>query len=176
MGRKMLFGAVVCTGLAVTAALAAEKTGNLVADPSFKQADFAPLAKETTWLWYQIVAPSEAKLDKDKAAVTMTGGKTFLHSAAFDVTAEKKYNISVKAQGKGKIYIECLWWTRYDDDGIGMAKPHRTFAVEATEIGDETKKIAGQDTAPKEAKRAYIRVVVEEGTVTVSAPSVTAAP
>ena len=89
---------------------------------------------------------------------------------------EKKYNISVKAQGKGKVSVECLWWTRYDDDGIGMAKPHRTFAVKATELKDETRDITGQDTAPKEAKRAYIRIVVEEGTITVSNPSVTVAP
>lgn len=176
MGRKVLSSVAVWTGLTVGAALAADQAGNLVKDAAFKQADFEPLAEKTTWLWYQIVAPSEAKLDKAKGTVALTGGKTFLHSSAFDVAPEKKYTISVKAQGKGKISVECLWWTRYDDDGIGMAKPHRTFAVEATELKDETRDISGQDTAPTDAKRAYIRVVVEEGTVTVSNPSVTLAP
>jgi len=160
----------VLFGLAAGAAMVTNAQDNLLPDPEFKQADFKPLAEKTTWRWYQINAPSEAKVEG--AAVSMTGGKTFLHSSRFAVTPDQSYQISLKAQGKGKVSIESLWWAA---DG-SMTKPHRTFAVKPMDVTEAAQDVAGADTAPKEAKEAYIRVVVEEGTVTVSAPKVVVAP
>ena len=172
MNRKLTLvvafaGATV--GLSATSQLHAQ---NLVPDPGFKQADFSPEAaieNKTTWLWYQIVAPSEATLDKAKGAVTMKGGKTFLHSSRFKVAAGKSYHVAVKAQGTGKVSLEYLWWTA---DG-GMTKPHRTIPVKQAELKDATQALEGADKAPEGAAEAYIRIVVEEGTVTISEPNVT---
>jgi hypothetical protein len=152
------------------AMISAVFAANLVPDPEFKKADFKPLPKDTTWLWYQISAPSKAELLKGR--VSMTGGKTFLHSSAFDVEPGKKYEVSLKASGKGQVSVEFLWWETYNDMGIKQAEPHRTIPVEPTEIKGGEKELKGAGTAPKKAKRAYIRVVVEKGSVTVSNPKV----
>lgn len=151
---------------------------NLLPDAKFKKADLDPLADpdKTTWCWYVIEVPSEATRDKKKKSVTLKGGKTFLHSSAFDVVAGQAYEMELTAEGEGKVSIESLWWTRYDKDGIGQASPHRTWAVKPVEIKGEQKLIAGTDTAPEGAKQVYIRIVVESGTITISKPGVYRAP
>ena len=164
----------LCGWMAMVAIFISASVGaaeNLIADPGFKKANFEPLAEDTTWLWYQIEAPSEAEIVEDASAVKMTGGKTFLHSSRFKVEPGKNYQTQLTAEGKGKASVEFLWWT---EDG-GMADPHRTIPIEPVEIKEGKQKLEGADTAPEKAAEAYIRVVVEAGTVTVSEPTVTAA-
>ncbi len=165
----LVVSAVIICG--ATAARAASK--NLVPDPGFQKADFAPLVDKTTWRWHPIAAPSEAALDKAKKEVKLTGGKTFLHSPVFDVTPGHAYEIKVKAEGAGKVSIQCLWWTVYKGDDIGMASPHCTMPQNPVALDNEAKTFDVLDGAPKDATRAYIRVIVEEGAVTISEPSVT---
>lgn len=153
-------------------ALSDAEPANLVPDPKFANADFKPLAEKTTWQSHQIETPSSVELDKGKESVAVTGGKTFLHSSVLDVKEGETYECSVQAQGKGKVSIECLWWAKYGDDGIEMTKPHRTVAAEPVEVGDQAKAVSGKSQAPAGAKKAYIRIVVEGGTVTVSSPKV----
>ncbi len=145
---------------------------NLVPDPAFAEADLSRLATETTWRVYQIAAPSSAVVDKDTASVALEGGKTFLHSSAFTVEPGTSYRIQITGRGDGVVSVELLWWTRYDDEGIAMAKPHRTYAIKAKKLTGKEAVLTGTDTAPKDALRAYIRIVAENGTVTVSKPSV----
>jgi len=168
-GRTFLKAAVVIGALA---GFVAAQAANLVPDPGFKKANFTPPSKNTTWRKYQISAPSAGQVDAARGAVTLKGGKTFLHSSAFDVTPGRKYNVSLKAAGKGKVSVEFLWWTRYSDDSIEMADPHRTIPIKPTAVGDAAKTLTGNATAPKGAKRAYIRIVVEGGAVTISDPAV----
>lgn len=167
---SMIAWTAVFTGTAASGHAAEPE--NLIKDAKFEKADFAPLAENTAWRWYQIAAPSEVKLDKAKGTVTMTGGKTFLHSALAGVTPAGKYRMGLKAEGKGKVSIESLWWSA---DG-GMAKPHRTIPVKPVELKGEAKTLTGEDTAPEGAAMLYIRVVVEEGTITVSSPAVVTVP
>lgn len=163
---KSLKVAIVLTLCCVALAGIAD---NLVKDAEFQEVDFSPKAIRTsTWVTYIIEMPSETTLDKDKKAVTMKGGKTFLHSSKFDVEAGKKYEISFKADGKGTVSAETLWW---DKDG-GMANPHRGIPIKPTQV-DGSQELKGTDTAPKDAATCYIRLVVEKGTVTCSAPNVT---
>jgi hypothetical protein len=154
----------------------AQTPPNLVPDPDFSEVDFAPLAEETTWRWYEIVLPCDAELDEENASVTLSGGKVFLHSSAFDVEPGRIYDVSVQAAGKGTISVECLWWVKYEDSGLIMADPHRTVPIEPAEVVDEAEMtVSGQATAPENAKRMYIRIVVEDGEFDVSAPAVRAA-
>ena len=173
MSRKL---AVVVASLAVSASLLIPiqlNAQNLVPDPNFREADFAPQAameSKTRWLWYQIVAPSEATLDKGQGTATMKGGKTFLHSSRFKITSGKSYKVSVKAQGTGKVSLEYLWWTANG----AMTKPHRTTAVKQAELKEAAQRLEGTYAAPEKAAEAYIRMIVEDGTITLSAPTVTA--
>jgi hypothetical protein len=153
-------------------ALSGAEPANLVPDPKFANADFKPLAEKTTWLSHQIETPSSAEVDKGNESVAVTGGKTFLHCSVFDVKEGETYECSVQAKGKGKVSIECLWWARHGDDGIEMTKPHRTPVAEPVEVGDQAKTVSGKSQAPPGAKKMYIRIVVEAGTVSVSSPKV----
>jgi len=167
--RKLAFGAMALAGLAASAAMAAD---NLVPDPDFKKVQFEPPTYESSWVPYQINSPYEAKLDAAAGKITLTGGKTFLHSSKFAVSAGKAYAIGLQAEGKGKVSVECLWWTA---DG-GMTEPHRTIPVEPVELKGEPKALEGKATAPTNAATLYIRAVVEDGTITLAKPVVTAAP
>jgi hypothetical protein len=158
---------LVVSFVGMAAALA---DGNALPDPKFSNAHFAPLAEKTTWLSYVIESPSTTKLDKKTNSVTMTGGKTFLHSSKFAVEPKAKYSYKLTVKGTGTVSIQTLWWTKDD----AMAKPHRTFSVKKVVLKNgETKTITGTDTASANAAKAYIRIVVEKGTVTVSQPVVT---
>jgi len=175
MTNRVLLKAVVCVvvvGLSLCAFAAAQ---NLIPDPQFKKFDYDPTKHLETWKerWipYQIKAPSEWKLDAGKAAVEMKGGETFLHSPRFPVKPGQKLSISVMAQGTGKVSVQCLYWT---EDG-GMADPHRTIPIEPVELKGKSQKVAGTDTVSEKAVEAYIRIVVQDGTVTVSQPVVTVA-
>jgi len=173
--RLMLQGTaaiVLFLGLVWSAAAGPQ---NLIPDPQFKNFDYDPLKHREVWKqrWipYQIKAPSEWKLDAGKQAVELKGGQTFLHSPRFAVTAGKKLSVAVTAEGSGKVSVQFLWWK---EDG-GMTEPHRTIPVEPVEVKGASQRITGTDTAPEGAAEAYIRIVVEEGTVTVSQPEVTVA-
>jgi hypothetical protein len=87
----------------------------------------------------------------------------------------QSYNISLKVEGKGTVSIETLWWKKSHSAirGKGLPDPHRTIAVKPLELNNETKVITGVATTSKGADEGYIRIVVEDGTVTVSEPSVT---
>lgn len=161
---RTIAGVFVCVALATGMGAAAD---NLVPDPEFKEADFTTMPEEYTWIYYQIAGPSS--VEKGDGQVTLTGGRSFLHSAAFDVEPGREYEVSVQAEGQGKVSIEMLWWQRHTRLSIAMADPHRTIPVEPTEVdGEQT--VSGVATASPDAKRAYIRFVVEDGTVTLSEP------
>lgn len=148
---------------------------NHISDPTFSNFDYDPAKHQETWKerWipHQIKAPSEWKADAAKGTVELTGGETFLHSPYFVAKPGQKLAISVMAEGKGHVSVECLWWT---DDG-GMADPHRTIPIEPVELTGDSQRVSGVATVPEEAGQAYIRIVVRDGTVTVSKPEVTVA-
>ena len=168
LNKHVALLSVLFVGVMASVAVGAD---NLVPDPAFAKANFTPLTYESSWMWYQINGPSEAKLDSAAKTITLTGGKTFLHSSKFAVKAGRKYRVDLTAQGKGKVQIEFLWWTA---EG-GMASTHDMVAVEPTELKDGENKLGAVVTAPENAAEAYIRVVVMDGTATVSAPSVVSA-
>ncbi len=158
------------------AAVAQEKPANLLPDPVFAEVNLDPLAEKTTWIWHEIVLPSEARVDEQAKSMTLIGGKTFLHSGTFDVQPGASYAITLKAAGTGKVSVECLWWKRYEEAAIEMTEPHRTISRTPVEVTAEGIKVDVHDTAPEGATKAYIRIVVEGGEVTLSEPSVTPAP
>jgi len=151
------------------APLAIAETQNLIPDPAFKAANFDPLAEESSWWYYQIVLPSSAEKQGD--AVTLEGGKTFLHSSPFAVEAGKTYAVQLSASGTGKLSIEILWWAEYGEEtGAKMASPHRVVLVEPKAVMGDMKAFKGEAAAPEGATAAYIRIVAEDGTVTVTSP------
>jgi hypothetical protein len=158
------------------AAVAQEKPANLLPDPAFADVNLDPLAEKTSWIWHQIVLPSEASADKQAKSMTLSGGKTFLHSGTFDVKPGASYAITLRAAGTGKVSVECLWWKRYEQAAIEMTEPHRTIPRTPVEVTADGIKVDVRDTAPEGAAKAYIRIVVEEGEVTLSEPNVTPAP
>lgn len=178
-----IWSAVLAVSIALAGTyplFAAEK--NLLPDPGFEQtlkltneppedADPYELWVMLPWHHYVIEAPSEVQYDQ--GAVTVTGGKGFLHSAAFPVEAGKTYAVSFKARGGGKVSAGFLWWTRYDDDGIEMADPHWTRMEEPVKTGDDARDVTARFTASEKTTRAYIRLVVTEGTVRASDLKVT---
>lgn len=145
---------------------------NLIADPQFVEVDFeSPHYQRATelgfkWLRHQVRLPSEA--EKSGSEITLKGGVTFLHSARFAVVPGTEYKAVVTVKGKGKVRLELLWW------GKGVTT-HRSIAVETTEIDTTAPEtISGVVTAPDNAAEAYLRIAVEDGSVTVSAPEVVA--
>ena len=181
--KKSVIGLAVLFGM-VAAMADDDIAANLVPDPGFSHTSFesprfyprTPDGKPvpTTWVRHQINLPSEVNLNKDANSVSMKGGKSFLHSSRFPVKAGQSYAVSLKVEGKGKVSIETLWWKKDHGlaDGKGLPVPHRTVAVEPVTLDDEAKVISGVDTPSPGADEAYIRIVVEDGTVTVSEPSV----
>ncbi|MFN2352880.1 MAG: hypothetical protein ABR497_13160, partial [Kiritimatiellia bacterium] len=120
--KLTVLGIMIAGGILAASASAA----NLINDPGFKQTKFSPLQSDSSWFWYQINGPSGAEVDPGAGTITLTGGKTFLHSTRFPVKPGKQYNISVQAKGSGKVSFECLWWKAQG----GMAEPHRTIPLE----------------------------------------------
>lgn len=155
--------------LALTLAVLAAMAGSSPAQNLMKGANFENKGKG--WRFYEIEMPTSVKYEAargKKCVAQIKGGKGFLHSAAFDVAAGKKYRVTVKARGQGKVSLSMLWWERYDDDGIRMAKPHREGPKAGVQPGGKEKSINAEFTAPKGSKRAYLRIIVEKGAVVVS--------
>lgn len=167
--RKVNSLVIVLCVLSMLGGVINSRGSNCVPDPQFSKADFKPLCPKTTWRSYIIASPSKTVLNKKAKSITLSGGKTFLHSSKFPVEPGTKYTYKLQVKGSGKVSVQTLWWTKDD----GMADPHRTFSIKAVELKNATETITGTDTAPKNAARAYIRIVVENGTVTVSNLKVT---
>jgi len=153
---------------------AAAETGapNLLPDPGFERAVLAPDSWEGTWLWYRLAGPSAATLDKPKGAVTLTGGRTLLHSSRFEVEPETFYRISVDARGTGEVSVECLWW----DKNRGIVRPHRTVAAKPVAVAAETEAVTGDVESPPHAHGCTVRIAVANGTVEIWRPVVRPAP
>ena len=155
-----------------------ETTKNLLPDPVFaksaqiathppKGVDGLELRRIEPWSMFEIELPSTVTYGKGSA--TLTGGRTFLHSSAFDVEPGKTYNISFKTSGDGKVSAGFLWWQAYDlDKRIEMANPHWTKMQEPADTTEKAQRIKAQFTAPADSHRAYLRLEITEGTVTVS--------
>ena len=146
---------------------------NMIPDPQFKKFDYSPVEHREEWkeYWrsYQIEKPG--KWSAKAGAAEITGGKTFVHSPYFGVEPGQTLQIRLSASGDGKVGVQCLYWTA---EG-GTAKKHRTIPIEVTAVKEEKSTLQGTDTVPEEAAEAYIRIVVEGGTVSVSEPKVTPA-
>jgi len=165
MSRKGLVLIVVLCGVVMSGwCLGADKK-QLVPDGCFKEQD-------KQWKFYVIEMPAAAEFLKagggDPDRVKLTGGKAFLHSSAFDVKAGCKYRVAFRARGEGEVQVGMLWWEKYDDDSILMAKPHWTKQESATKPGKDWKNIEAEFTASEKATKAYIRFVVEKGEVEIS--------
>jgi len=171
MKRLLLISAAFVVSLSLSLN-AQEGKDNLIPDPAFKKFGYDPTKHREVWKerWipHQIKTPSEWKLDGGKAAVELKGGETFLHSPRYAVKPGQKFSIAVTAEGKGTLSVQCLWWTAEGD----MAQPHRTIPIEPVELKGDSQRVEGTDTAPEGASEAYIRIVVQDGTITVSQPEV----
>ena len=182
---KSVIGVAVLFGMAAVM-VAADVAQNLVPDTGFRHTSFEspgfyPRTPDgrpvpTTWVRHRVIRPGDVRLNRDRNSVTMKGGKSFLHSSRFPVKAGQSYSISLKAEGKGKVSIQALWWKRHNNvgRGKGLPVPHKTIALEPLTLDNETKLISAVATASPGADAAYVRVIVEDGTITVSEPSVTA--
>jgi len=95
----------------------------------------------------------------------MSGGKGFLHSSVFDVTAGKTYTLRAWIKGDGKMDLGILWWAKYDDEHIAMASPHWQHMEKPVAAQGAWKQVTASYTAPADATRAYVRIVVTDGKV-----------
>ena len=171
MSRNLVRTFVFATLLGVLFAASASAK-NMIPDPDFKKFAEGPIpqadAWKKHWIPFQIMGPSQWKVQPDAGAVELKGGKTFLHSPRFKVEVGQKLTLALTAKGKGKVSIQCLYWTA---EG-GMADTHRTVVVKPVKVEGKKKDLQGTDTVPEGAAEAYIRIVVEDGTLTVSDPTV----
>jgi|GEM_PF-5888634 len=170
--RSGLFHSAIALILVISANMAfADNSKNLVPDAAFERAAKLPvtppadadpieLIRKQTWKFYEIELPATAKIEKGKA--TLTGGKSFLHSAPFDVEPGKSYTIQVKAKGTGNLSVGLLWWEVYDDKNIRAVQPHWSRTENPETLDDEPIALKQTFTAPKDAKRAYLRIVVSK--------------
>jgi hypothetical protein len=142
-----------------------EKAAALAANPP-PDVSGLELQKMLPWHFYVIEAPAEVQYAKGQA--TLTGGKAFLHSSVFKVEAGKDYQISLEAKGDGKVSVGLMWWKAYGDDGVSTADPHWTRIEEPTKVCESGHTVKATFKASPEATRAYLRLVVTEGSVTVS--------
>ena len=142
-----------------------EKAAALAADPP-KDVSGLDLQKMLPWHFYVIEAPAEVQYTKGQAA--LKGGKAFLHSSVFKVEAGKEYHVSLKAKGDGKVSAGLMWWKTYGDDGVSTADPHWTRMEEPVKVCESGHTVKATFKASPEATRAYLRLVVTEGSVAVS--------
>ena len=159
----------------------AQDSGNLLTDANFEKAaelksnppdvDVFELQRIRPWNFY--IIESDASVSYDPPAVTLTGGRAFLHSAAFDVEAGQTYQVSVEATGDGKISTGLLWWKAYSEDERAMAQPHWSQMEEPAQAGDEAQTVTATFEAPEGATRAYLRLEATDGSVTMNNVSVT---
>jgi len=161
-------GILLAAALSVAAAALAEEK-NLAPDPSFQEG-------EKTWLGYVIENPStwtfNAAQGGEPASVTLTGGRTFLHSSRFAVTAGKTYRIAFKAKGDGKVSPGLLWWK----PEFGMAEPHWTRPEQPLAAEAAWKDFTVEFPASPESTEVYVRFEVTAGSATISSVSVVEVP
>ena len=176
MLHVMLFVMMVGILTGLNAGRAFAQSGNRLADPAFKTTaeleanpprdlDRMQLQEQMPWVFHIIERPAEARYAPPR--VTLTGGRAFLHSDAFDVTPGDTYRVTLKAGGDGQISAGLLWWRQYTDERIRMAEPHWAQMDEPAQATDKANTVRATFTAPDKAKRAYLRLVVTDGEVTI---------
>ena len=146
---------------------------NLVPDPKFERADFATrphyqavVEKGLPWIFHIIEQTGNCDVVKDGAAVTISGGKTFLHSSRFKVEPGVQYEVGLTVLGgNAEVSLEILWWPGSRDIAVEPLRPEG-----ATEQKPRT--ISGVVTAPEGADEAYLRIAVKDGSIKATSPSV----
>lgn len=166
--------------LALAMALGAAEEKPLLADPTFertaqllahppKDLDVIERQALLPWIHHEVELPAMAQFADGSA--TLRGGQVYLHSMIFPVEAGKTYELSFQARGEGKVSGGFLWWQSYDDDAARRADPHWSGSAEPVTPKDgQSIKVRG--TAPAQATRAYVRLIVREGDVVIRHPSV----
>lgn len=139
-------------------------------NPSFEGGKLDKFGSPPGWTFFIIAEPIEVSLSDDahtgKHSYRMKAGEKgegFLHSVVFDVEPEAKYKLSVWVKGKGTARVEALWWKEYDE--IAVPSYHHRDASKDVKCMDKWQQITLEVTAPKDAKRAYLRLVGKGGEV-----------
>ena len=138
---------------------------NLVPDSGF--ASVSELGVKTAidgWNWQRIEEPCEVRVDQEKVA--LTGGKVFLHSAAFPVDARTVYELRLEVSGDAKLSVEILWWKK---DGL-PTRPHRSILVKPNRLTASAAKIKASIRSPSDVAMAYVRCAAESGQAVLKSP------
>ena len=167
MRRWAVVLTAVLTGAACCSAFA-DKTPNLVGNPGFEQ-DIRYDARDwkkglTVWRFYEITLPAKGARDRSDAAAgkwcfRFTGtGKGFLHSGFFAVKPSQKLRITFCAKG-GTPEAQVFWWKK---EGVETDKVKLTrVSLKKTKAAKGWTKYTGDVSAPKDARKAYVRFIAK---------------
>ena len=140
---------------------------NLVPDPGFAHvSELGTKATSDGWNWQRVEEPCKVHVDQ-KSAV-LNGGKVFLHSAAFPVSASTIYEIQLDVSGDASFSVEILWWKK---DGL-PTQGHRSILVKPNRLNTKTATVTASTRSPNDVATAYVRLVAEEGHLVVNSPVV----
>jgi len=139
-------------------------------NPSFEEGKLDKFGSPPGWTFFVIAEPIEVSLSEDahsgKRSYMMKAsekGEGFLHSSVFDVEPGAKYRLSVWVKGKGSARVEALWWKEYNE--VAVPSDHHRDASNEVKCTDEWQRVVIEVSAPKDAKRAYLRLAGKGGEV-----------
>ena len=144
----------------------------LVANAGFEHHRFAapPACHEVIpgWFFYVTEAPAAMEVVSARSYeryALLSGGRGFMHSAAFDVTAGQEYTATAWIRGTGHLDLGVLWWAAYGDGHAEMVTPHWEHMKVPAQAADDWQRISATYTAPEGATRAYLRLAGGGGEV-----------
>ena len=142
----------------------------LLQNPSFEEGKLDRFGSPPGWTFFVIAEPVKGSFSEEartgKRSYRMKAGEKgegFLHSTVFEVEPGRKYRFSVWVKGSGIAGVEVLWWKVYD--GIAIPSEHHRDSSEDLKCSAEWRMVTLEVTAPKDARKAYLRLRGKGGEV-----------
>lgn len=144
---------------------------NVIPDPLFAAVrEFVNVKTSDAkgWCWQPIIEPCRVQVDSKRRAITLQGGKVFLHSSEFPVHQSTVYELQIEAAGDARFSVEVLWWQK---NGL-PARPHRAVFVKPKSgtLNARRSRFTARGRSPRNAATAYLRLIVESGRAVIRAP------
>lgn len=144
--------------------------GAMLQNPYFEVGDLDKFGSPLGWTFFIISEPVKTSLSEEartgKRSFRMEAGEKgegFLHSTLFHVQPGEKCRFSVWVKGKGTARLEALWWKEYEE--IAVPCDHHRDTSKEEKCTEEWRQVVLEVKAPKDAKRAYLRLVGKGGEV-----------
>ena len=141
---------------------------NLFTDPTFREIhELSLMPPPRGWYWQRIQTPCRVMASPAQRSVTLEGGKVFLDSVPAELSPSTQHDFALQVSGTATFSVEFLHWTRR---GL-PAQPHRILLHKPAPLTATPLTIRVTFRSPPEISLGQLRLIAEQGTAVVSAPS-----